>query len=324
MTQKSRILIVLSTLLIAFVNKSNAQVSKMANYIFAADSVYGFDETAASAAALSESMYGLEYKVYMYRMKREFIKQKYHIQTATVKPNTLFQNPVPVNGRAYAVGACNNEDFESAAATILAPNPVPGWNAQSGDNQNSCNPPNITGAQFYTVVVGSMLDEKTGVLVSSYFDAGTNSVPAGNAFIRMNESNAGGDAVKLTKQFIVTPSNALFQYAYLPIVEDGGHSCCTQAGFNIRITVTNTVNNTATVLACPQISIAVPSAACQFTPPAGSPTFVPAPQAQGWSYHPWAASAIDLTPYLNNQVTLDVTVVDCTAGGHGGYAYFDA
>src|SRR6218665_2446970 len=184
MMKKSTILLVIFTLLIGFANKSNAQISKMANYVFAADSVAGFDEIAASAAAMSESMYGEEYKVFMYRMKRDFIKQKYHLQTAVARPNnTLFQNTIPVEGRVYAVGACNNEDFESAAATILAPNPVPGWIAQSGTNGNSCSPPTINGTQFYTVCVGSMVDEKSGVLMSSYFDASTNTVPAGNAFI---------------------------------------------------------------------------------------------------------------------------------------------
>jgi hypothetical protein len=133
---------------------------------------------------------------------------------------------------------------------------------------------------------------------------------------------------KLSKSFIVTPTNALFQYAYLPVIEDGSHACCGQAGFSIRLTVTNTVSGFVTVLTCPQISVSVPGAGCPFTPPPGSPVFLTTANG-GFKYHNWAASAIDLTPYINNTtlgnlITLDVIVRDCDAGGHTGYAYFDA
>ncbi len=322
MKRRIKNLALLFALFVLFANKGSAQVQTMMNYVFSADSVNGFDEQAASVAALADNCFGKEYKVFMYRAKRDFIKQKYNLKSEPAIPVTLYQNQV-VQNRVAMVGACNNEDFELAGAQIVAPGPVQGWLAQSGTNNNSCNPPQITGNANYTVFVAPTVDTRIGQ-VSSYFDAGTNATPAGNCFIRMNDDQAGAKASKLTKSFIVTPSNAFFQYAYLPVIEDGGHLCCEQAGFNIHVTITNTTTATSSVLACPQISIAVPSALCQFTPPAGSPTFVPAPGGAGWSYHPWAASVIDLTPYIGDQVTLEVVVVDCNQGGHGGYAYFDA
>jgi len=145
----------------------------------------------------------------------------------------------------------------------------------------------------------------------------------------MNNDASGAKASKLSKTFIVTSNNALFQYAYLPVIEDGAHSCCGQSGFNIRMSVTNTLSNVLTVLACPQISVAVPGSSCLFTPPPGTPSFIPTTGSPGWAYHNWTASAIDLTSYINNttlgnQITIDVVVVDCIFGGHGGYAFFDA
>ncbi len=325
MKQKSRILITLFTLLVAFAYKSKGQVETMMNYVFASDSTAGFDETAASAAALSNACFGKEYKVFMYRAKRSYINQKYNIQPAPVQPHTLYQSPIIAGRSASMLGACNNEDFELATTQISAPGAVQGWTAQSGTNANSCNPPQLNGNANYTVYAAPVLDAKTNIMVSSYFDAGSAASPSGNSFIKLNDdSPPGSRAVKLSKSFIVTPNNALFQYAYFPVIEDGSHDCCDQPGFNIRITVTNTTTNQSNVLTCPQISVAVPGALCQYTPAPGSPTFVAAPTNTNWVYHNWAASAIDLTQYIGNQVTLDVVVVECIFGGHGAYAYFDA
>ncbi len=324
MTQQLKITAILLLMLSIFASKSSAQIEIMQNYVFASDSIDGFEEEAASKAALSGSYFGSEYKVFMYQAKRDYVKQKYHLKTASNEPMTLFQNMQVAKGMAIG-GSCNNEDFELAAggSAIVAPGAVQGWTIASGSNANSCNPPALTGVNFYTVYTSPVVDPKIPTPVSSYFDAGLSTTPSGSCFIRMNNDAAGAKAVKLSKSFSVTPANALFQYAYLPVVEDGGHPCCGQAGFNIRLSVTNPNTNQTTILSCPQISVAVPSAACQFTPPPGSPTFSPA-IGSGWSYHNWAAAAIDLTAYLGNIIQLDVVVVDCTAGGHGAYAYFDA
>ncbi len=310
--------------LIALASSSDAQIEIMSSYVFPQDSVAGFDEQSASLEARAENFYGLEYKVFIYRSKRAFIKQKYQLKITN--PRTLFQS-VPfsrlttVNG-----GECNNEDFELATSNIVAPNSVQGWSVQSGNSSNSCNPPNLNAVNLYTVYFGTISDTRMPGTISSYFDASSNTTPSGNAFIRLNNDLAGAKAVRLTKTFIPTATSALFQYAYIAVIEDGSHSCCTQAGFNIKITVTNTVTNTSTLLACPNISVAVPGSACSFSIPPGGPVFSPCIGAQGagWSYSNWTSSALDLTQYINNLVQLDITVVDCSAGGHGAYFYFDA
>lgn len=311
--------------LAAFTTKTtaqNPQLSVMANYIYSQDSIAGFDEQAASAGALTDGFFGKEFKIYMYRAKRDYVKQRYHLKTAP--PVTLYQNPISSRPPAVPGGACNNEDFELATSTIVAPNAVQGWSLQSGSNNNSCQQPVLNANNLYTVYTAPVVDARIPGAISSYFDASSNTTPSGNAFIRLNNDQAGAKAVRLSKSFIPTPTSALFQYAYVAVIEDGSHPCCDQAGFNIKVTITNTVTNTPTLLACPNISVAVPGAACTFTIPAGGPSFSPCVGAPGWSYANWTASALDLTQYINNLVTIDVTVVDCNAGGHGAYFYFDA
>jgi gliding motility-associated-like protein len=331
MTHTNKLFIaVLLLLLVSFVNKTKAQLNVIENYVFVNDSVAGFDEAAASVGALANACYGREYKVFMYRAKRNYIKQKYNLKSAQIVPQTLFLNPLAsktaTDLAAPPGGACNNEDFELAAGgpNIVGPGAVTGWTVQSGTNNNSCAPPTINGNINYTVFTAPIVDILINNLtVASYFNSSSVTLPSGSCFIRLNDANAGAKASVLSKSFLVTPSNALFQYAYLPVISDGGHACCDQPGFNIQITVTNTTTGTSSVLACPQISIAVPGAACSFTPPAGSPTFT-LDANTGFTYHDWASSAIDLTAYLGSQITIVVNMLDCTAGGHAGYMYFDA
>src|SRR5436190_4342899 len=219
--------------LVVIAQKNYAQIDRLANYVFTNDSVAGFDEQNASTAALANGCYGREFKVYLYKAKREYINSKYNIQPAKIK-QTLFQNPV---GRPNPLpgGICNNEDFELGT--------VQGWTLSSGTNPNSCASPNLTGSSLYTVMSSPVSDSRISGQISSYFDASSGNVPSGSYFIRLNDANAGAKAVRLSKSFIPTANSALFQYAYIGVIQDGSHDCCDQAGFNIKITVTNTTTN---------------------------------------------------------------------------------
>ncbi len=324
MKAKNKIIIILLAFIAVFANKSIGQEDFRSSYIFTSDSVAGFDETSASAAALTNGCYGKEFKVYLYNQKRDYVKQKYNLKTKSPKKYTLFQNPANFKTNALAPGgACNNEDFELATAQINAPAAVQGWSLQSG-SKTSCAGPVFNAQNNYTVFNAPTVDPKIPGQVSSYFDSQLNTTPAGNCFIKLNNALSGAKAIRLSKAFIVNANNALFQYAYLPVIQDGTHACCEQPGFNIEVTVTNTVSNTSTVLACPNISIAVPGAGCPAVIPPGGPVFVNAIGGGSWKYSNWTASAIDLSAYLNFQIQIDVTVVDCIFSGHGAYVYFDA
>ncbi len=321
-----KIFVILWAVIALNVNKTQAQVDLKTSYIFAGDSIAGFDEPSASANATAAKLYGLEYKLFMYDQKRTYIKKKFNLKTENTNSNFRYIQAALLKSMLVAGGGCNNEDFELATSQINAPNPVQGWVMQSGVTGAflSCLPPTFSANNNYTVFSAPTVDPKIPGQISSYFNSASNTTPSGNCFLKLNDATAGAKAAKASKTFIVTPNNALFQYAYLPVIQDGSHSCCDQPGFNIQITVTNTVTNASTVLACPNISVAVPGASCSFTIPPGGPVFQTAIGGGSWVYSNWTASAIDLTPYMNNQIQIDVTVVDCTAGGHGAYVYFDS
>ena len=79
MRSKTKIKIILLAFMAMFAFKSVGQVDERASYIFSGDSIAGFDEAGNSAIALSERLYGIEYKFFMYNQKRAFVKQKYNL-----------------------------------------------------------------------------------------------------------------------------------------------------------------------------------------------------------------------------------------------------
>jgi len=208
MTSSIKFLIAVLVFLMAFADKGKAQIEVIANYVYSGDSISGFDEQAASAAALANSCFGREYKVFLYRAKREYIKQKYNIKTVIPVTTTLFQNPVS-RPPATPGGACDNEDFELATSNIAAPGAVQGWSLQSGTTANNCQPPTLNATNLYTVYTSAVIDSKIPGQITSYFNSGI-TVPAGNCFIRLNDASAGAKAVKMSKSFIPTSNSALF------------------------------------------------------------------------------------------------------------------
>jgi gliding motility-associated-like protein len=304
-------------------------VDNFFNHVFDADSLQGFDESANSAAAVANGCYGNEFKVFMLRAKRQFINAKYNVNVAA--PLLPFQNdPVVIPAKIQmkggaslpSSGACSNEDFEDATANSgpQAGGAVNGWSFFGGTGADFCNPPVVTGATAnYTVFNGPFVDATiNNAVITSYFDAVSSTQPAGACFVRLNNLSSGGKVIRMSKTYTVSPANALFQYAYRAILNNPGHSCCDQPGFKITVTITNTLTQTSTVLACPQVSVAAGTACGTST---SAPTFS---TFGGYQYTAWVPSSIDLSGNLGNQVTLDVYAIDCSLGGHPGYVYFDA
>jgi gliding motility-associated-like protein len=306
-------------------------VDNFFNHVFDSDSLSGFDESANSAMAVSNGCYGNEFKMFMNRAKRQFINAKYNVNAPlpslpyVVGPVTM-PTKLAKSSALPSSGACANEDFEDNAANSgpQIGGVVNGWSFFGGAGANFCNPPVVAGAtNNYTVFNGPSTDINMGTtaanITSSYFDAISNTQPAGSCYVRLNDISSGGKVIRMSKTYTITPSNALFQYAYRAVLNNPGHACCDQPGFKITVTITNTVTNTSTVLSCPQVSVAA-GTACGTSSTA--PTF--SAGASGYQYTAWIPSSIDLSGNLGNAVTLDVYSIDCALGGHPGYVYFDA
>ena len=316
---------------ISIYNAQNEDLRKKITYVFSSDSINGFDEISAKAIALENNYFGQEFKYFMYEQKRLFVKQKYSLPTIINE----YRQIAPViasraNSSMPSSGACNNEDFEDQTG-VPGPNiagPVAGWTLFGGVGSaasNFCTPSAPGATANYTVFNAPVVDNfmiAPNNVISSYFDATSFTQPAGSSFIRLNNASAGAKVVRLSKTYLVSPTNAIFRYAYRAVISNPGHSCCSQPGFKIKITITNTTTGTSTVLACPNITVAAGTSCGPAAP--GFATGNPLNGSPS-AYNPaWVPSSIDLSPYLGNNVTLDVFAIDCSASGHAGYVYFDA
>ena len=304
------------------------------------DSLAGFEENAAKKAALSEGFYGSEFPVRMASLKRDYINSKYGLK---VKKSPAFQSPF--NYGKTAAPQCNNEDFEaSAAGNITASNQITGWTVEGGTNMNPNNSCNLLGCcpnapnQGALITAGATgyVDPVIGAqypIYSVFGSVANNGLPFnpqiglpamnGNNFIRLNNATSNFSMEKLTKTFLVTPSNALFQFAFISVFYPG-HGCCDAGAFQIKLTNASTNS----VLTCPAFSVSAPSSQCTGTTPVtyyiGGTNNPNTPSNFQPIYNKWSLNTLDLTAYINSNIQIEIIASDCTAGGHYGYVYFDA
>src|SRR4051812_1233782 len=111
--------------------QKNADNLKFLSYVFPSDSLNGFDEATVNANALQDGFFGSEYKVFMYRAKRNFINTKYGYYNPSVYANAKGPDPI-VNA-----APCVNEDFEASPVGVLG-SVLAGWTISQGQNNGSC------------------------------------------------------------------------------------------------------------------------------------------------------------------------------------------
>lgn len=267
------------------------------------DSLKGFDEIFHKQYALQNGFFGVEYNVYMHNAKKSYLINKYGLQPSI---NLGGSNAKPPGGNQVNAAPCVNEDFE--AGTFA------GWTVSQGQNVNvggSC------------TMAGCCPNVSTNAWIRTTPWAGPlplGTIPAsplgGTRIAQLNDMVWNtGEIARIQQTFPVTPTNALFQFAYMAAMDGSGHACCDQPF--MKITLLNCNNQP---LACPSISITPPGASCVSAVPSGWTT-----NTSGVSYtNAWQIKSLDLTPYIGTCVTIQVTVGDCTGWAHAGMAYFDA
>ncbi|HQQ95305.1 MAG TPA: hypothetical protein PLQ93_12165, partial [Bacteroidia bacterium] len=345
---KSLIMTLVAFLVLTFsLNAQQDKLNPVYYHVFDKDSLVGFDEDAARAAVMSEQYYGPEFKMKMYRLKRAYINNKFNLW-----PRPIAKNPYDFNAvsKLTVVPGCTNEDFEaSTAGSVVTTNQIAGWTITRGDvqyanndacNLNGCCPQNPQESELINAPNG-YVDPVIGSIYPIFSVFGTTAgdpngpvnnpqltIPMfGDKFIRINSPALGAQAYsieKLSKTFSVTPNNALFQFAFI-FVTSTGHACCSAGAFQIKLY--NATTNS--LLPCPSYSAAGPSSSCLnytvnginfLTAQTGATAAINTPTV----FNKWNISSMDLTPYIGQNITIEVIVSDCDAGGHFGYAYFDA
>jgi hypothetical protein len=288
---------------IFLVNSINAQNSRLTylSYSFPEDSLKGFNEAGASKAALNHGFFGLEYKVFMYRAKRDFINKKYGYELNSYK-NT--------EGQKINIVPCVNEDFE--ASPVGSVTAVAGWTITEGQNTSSC----VMASCCASVATGNnSWIRTTPYIAPSPLLTIPNSPLGGTQVIQLNDNVVNmGEVVRLEQTYTVTTSNPILQYAYLGAFDGSGHTCCDNPYLNILLY--DCSNN---LISAGSTSVVVPGSSCTSTITGLATT------SGGVSYFTtWQVKTVNLSAYIGSCVTLQVTVGDCDGWAHYGYCFFDA
>jgi gliding motility-associated-like protein len=279
---------------------------KYLSYVFPQDSLSGFHEHAANRAALRGGFFGLEYKVFMYRAKRNYINKKYGFSPPPSMDSYGAKGSTPVVNGA----PCVNEDFEASPVGLVGPT-LSGWTISEGSNTSSCSMggccPTAGGNDAWVRTTPYV----SGLLIGTI----PNSPLGGTKVLQMNDFVTNqGECVRIQQTFPVTSNSSLFQLAYMAQMDGSGHACCDQP--YLKLTMLDCSNNP---LACPSLSLNAPGASCASSIPAGWVT-----NSSGISYTTaWQIYSVDLSSYIGNCITIQITVSDCDGWAHPGMAFVD-
>lgn len=329
------------------------------NHIFNTDSLKGFDENSAKQGAFDVGAYGEEFKVYMYNAKRSYIDNKYGLVSSPHKlvydkvvpytqPTSITAKGGPGNP-IIAVASCTNEDFEEQGLVSPVPSTVVvsstgfinGWLSQGASNSSGGANGNCTASyafgnpnpiRLFAPGAAGLTDPiiGAGYKIYSVFGPTTTVYPGaaaqdpfnhyGDWFVRLNDNVNGSSVNRISKTFAVTAANALFQFAFISVLE-GSHGCCDGGGFSLKVKIASPCSAAPVTTTCPQFTAAV-QPGCVSS--GNTTTYLTSTVNPTWKYNKWKLNTLDLTSYIGSCVTIEVTAYDCTYSGHAGYVYFDA
>ncbi len=150
----------------------------------------------------------------------------------------------------------------------------------------------------------------TAPAIDPFSCGGLNVLPPNGAnSARLGNNNVGAQAEQLVYVIDVTTQNPIFNYQYASVMEDPGHNPAEQPKLSIRV-----LDNAGNVVggSCGVFEV--------YSGQAGQ-TFQTC-GAVKWL--PWSSAAIDLSPYIGQQIRIEFTTYDCSLGGHFGYSYISA
>ena len=261
------------------------------------DSLKGFVERDVIDRCILTGVPGILLSHELAIAKKEFIYKKYYFRNST---SPVFKT----SSTTVVQPSCTNMDFETGDFF--------GWEESHGTITDcvtlaGCCP--LVGATSSTVINTGGSDPIVPSLpLASPF--------AGSKVARINNSAIGAVVDRIEQSFNVTSSNAIFQIASAAVLNSasGVNHCCTdQPGL-----VINLKDSAGNVLGCPYLAFNAPSACCPLA--AGDTTWHT--YSAGY-YRGWKTQTIDLSTYIGSYVTIQITVMDCAATGHYGYAYID-
>lgn len=194
-----------------------------------------------------------------------------------------------------------NIDFESSlAGTYTAGNSVNGWSLSSQTATNC-------GSSTWTSYSTEFSLVTTPILNFPVIGYIPNSPLGGNIVASLNNQTANSSVTKLSQSVWVTTSNSNLQIAYAGVLQNHSNAlCCEESGFKLLLRDQNN-----SILSCS--SLTASGSSCQnvgvtFSTTSGGTT--------NWTN--WQVKYIDLTPYINSAITIEIIANDCTSGDHYG------
>ncbi len=278
------------------------------SYIFPSDSINGFDEDKVKNEALSHGYFGNEFKVYMYRAKRNYINEKYGF---TITYNNKKNLPI-----TPSTAPCLNEDFEASPTGSIAL--ISGWTITEGQNSNF-------GSCTMSLCCSTPATGKNTWIRTTPYNSGSllgtipNSPLGGTKIIQLNDNiTSQGEVVRLSQTFTVTSSNCFFQYAYMCEEDGRSHTCCSHPYLNVTFyDCSNNIITAGTNTVFPPNTCSQPFDPSWTTPVTSTLT--------GIYYHKtWQLKTVNLSTYIGSCVKVQVTMGDCDGWAHYGYCFFDA
>lgn len=267
----------------------------------------GFDKEKAFKEAKARGLAPADYAGYVAHMERHWMEEQGLVkkQSATVATKKHYSTT--------SSGA--NIGFESGDYAD--------WLALAGENLvNSFGP--LSNIRFMTpggtdslptVVCTGMDTNRQGLMTNLYNDplAGfTLASPLGGNYVaRINRYCYNYEASVIMQNFLVTANQNILNYAYAVVLEDGGHLQGEQTYFMIRVLDQNGARIDSVYM---QAANGVTPGFYQCLGGNTTATY----------YKPWTPVSVDLTAYIGQNVSVEVTASACIYGGHSGYGYFDA
>ena len=137
-------------------------------------------------------------------------------------------------------------------------------------------------------------------------------VPGNQHSLKLGNDNTGSEAERVFLQFTPTANNSSLLLYYAVVLNTGGHLVNEQPIFQIE--VFDQLGNT--------ITCASPTVIC----PTGTPLppgYYVSPVNNQVFYSDWNVFSGNLSNYVGQVITIQITTGDCVYGGHFGYAYVD-
>jgi hypothetical protein len=208
----------------------------------------------------------------------------------------------------YSTKAQNNIDFENGNLN--------GWTKVSALNANSIP---LQLCCFYSPTVSSAVN----YLLDPNFACSLSSPFGGNWIAKLNNFNLiGYQYSAIQNTIVVTPSNNFLKIATKYFLERSNHTCSGQPFVNIKVT---DVANTFTVIDKLIMANEIPNGGSCAGGNFNYQTLGNSPYNFKDYYYTnnWDITCVDLSAYIGNTVTIQLSAAECSTGSHTGYAYFD-